>query len=109
MDNEAMAEVIVDNRDRNRYEILVNGELAGYEEYTLEPGVVSFNHTVVLPAFENRGLARRLVSELLDRARDSGLAVLPYCPYVASFIRRNPAEYLDLVPEDRRAEFTLPA
>ena len=35
-----------------------------------------------------------------------GLAVLPYCPYVKSWIKKHP-EYTDLVPEDRRGEFGL--
>jgi len=32
--------------------------------------------------------------------------VLPYCPFIRSYIQRHPA-YLDLVPADRRAEFAL--
>jgi hypothetical protein len=32
--------------------------------------------------------------------------VLPYCPYVTSWIRKHP-EYVDLVPGDRRGDFGL--
>jgi hypothetical protein len=32
--------------------------------------------------------------------------VLPYCPFVKSYIQKHP-EYLDLVPAERRASFDL--
>jgi hypothetical protein len=32
--------------------------------------------------------------------------VLPFCPFIRGYIQRHPA-YLDLVPDDRRAEFEL--
>jgi hypothetical protein len=35
--------------------------------------------------------------------------VLPHCPYVADFIGGHRADYLHLVPEDRRAQFGLDA
>ena len=52
-----------------------------------------------------RGLAGRLVAETLDDARRRGLGVLPHCPFVRSYIDTHLAQYLDLVPPDRRAEF----
>jgi hypothetical protein len=42
----------------------------------------------------------------LDATREAGSPVLPYCPFIRGYIQRHPA-YLDLVPEDRRAEFAL--
>jgi hypothetical protein len=36
------------------------------------------------------------------------LDVLPFCPFVRSYIERHP-DQLDLVPEDRRDEFELSA
>jgi hypothetical protein len=32
--------------------------------------------------------------------------VLPFCPFIRGYIQRHPA-YLDLVPDERRAEFEL--
>jgi predicted GNAT family acetyltransferase len=32
--------------------------------------------------------------------------VLPFCPFVNAYLKRHP-EYLDLVPEERRAAFGL--
>ena len=33
--------------------------------------------------------------------------MLPFCPYIAKFIREHAEEYLDLVPEAERAQFNL--
>jgi predicted GNAT family acetyltransferase len=98
---------LTNDTDAARYELRIDGALAAIETYTLEPGVISFNHTEALEGFEGTGAARQLTEGILDDARARRLAVLPYCPYVASFIGRHPDTYLDLVPADRRAEFGL--
>jgi hypothetical protein len=35
--------------------------------------------------------------------------VLPLCPFVRGYIAGHPDDYLDLVPEDQRENFQLPA
>ena len=98
--------VIEDNPERSRYEIHVDGELAGVADYVLEPGTISHVHTEVASAFARRGLASRLVRHALVDARGRDLAVLPYCSFVAHVIASSD-EFLDLVPASRRAQFGL--
>jgi predicted GNAT family acetyltransferase len=99
---------VVDVPDRSRFEIRVDGEVAGSTEYRRRPGLIAFVHTLIDPRFEGRGLASQLVRTALSEARSDGLSVLPFCPFVRSYIAGHP-EYLDLVPEDMRAKFELPA
>ena len=54
-----------------------------------------------------QGLASQLVRQALDKTRAEGLLVEPYCPFTRRYISEH-AEYLDLVPEDRRDDFDLP-
>ncbi|MGY0233557.1 GNAT family N-acetyltransferase [Longispora urticae] len=98
---------IRDEPTQSRYEIAVDGELAGFADYTLRKSVISFTHTEVFPAFGGRGLAGQLIGHALDDARTRRLAVLPFCPFVCKFINQN-QEYLDLVPVDQRGKFGLP-
>jgi predicted GNAT family acetyltransferase len=87
---------VVDNPAERRYEIRVDGELAGKLEYRREAGAVDLFHTEVEPGLRNRGLGAVLVRDALDDLRARGDRVIPTCPFVAAFIRRN-AEYEDLV------------
>ncbi|MEV4297661.1 GNAT family N-acetyltransferase [Microbispora rosea] len=97
---------VADNREASRFEITVDGALAGFAEYRLHGPRISFTHTEIDPAFGGRGLGSTLVRAALDAARDSGLSVLPFCPFVQRYIERHP-DYLDLVPADQRARFSL--
>ena len=97
---------VVDVEARHRYEIRVDGETAGYAEYHRRGPAISFTHTLVDDAHAGQGLAGRLARAALDDARARGLAVLPFCPFVRGWIAKHP-DYVDLVPQDRRAEFEL--
>jgi predicted GNAT family acetyltransferase len=97
---------VADNADAERYEISVEGELAGFTQYRRRPELIAFVHTEVDPRFEGRGLAGKLISAALDEARVGGVAVLPFCPFVNTYIERHP-EYADLVPEAFRVKFGL--
>jgi predicted GNAT family acetyltransferase len=87
---------IVDNAEQSRFEILVDGTVAGFADYRLLPTKIVFTHTEVLPEHEGQGLAGKLVGHALDASRDTGLRVVPLCPYVVKYIERHP-EYKDLV------------
>jgi predicted GNAT family acetyltransferase len=62
----------------------------------------------VEPSYGGQGLGSALVQGILDNSRERGRPVLPYCPFIRSWIQKHP-DYLGLVPPDRRPEFGLPA
>jgi hypothetical protein len=97
---------VADRSALKRYEIRVDGELAGITQYRARPGRIEFVHTEVEDKFEGQGLGARLISFALADARSQGLEVIPFCPFVRSYIERHP-EYVDLVPEKLRARFEL--
>ena len=98
--------VVADAPAQNRYEVTVDGELAGFVRYRRKPGSIDLVHTEIDPVHEGEGLGGVLVRAVLDAARAEGLAVLPFCPFARSWIERHP-EYVDLVPAGRRAQFRL--
>ena len=97
---------VTDNPDKARFEIVADGELAGFAQYHLRDGVIAFTHTETDDRFRGHGLASQLVQAALDAARARHLAVLPYCPFVRSWIAEHPG-YADLVPAGRREQFGL--
>ena len=97
---------VVDVPDRSRFEVRVDGETAGVTTYHRRPGVIAFMHTEIDPRFEGRGLGSQLVQAVLSQARSEGASVLPFCPFVRSYIAEH-SEYLDLVPSEVRPRFQL--
>lgn len=90
---------VVDNPEAGRYEIRVDGELAGHLAYKRDADTISLMHTEIDPAYEGRGLGSTLVRNVLEAARDDAARVVPYCPFVRSYLRRH-QEYRDLLPTD---------
>jgi predicted GNAT family acetyltransferase len=99
---------VLDVPGRQRFEIREGDRLAGFTEYRRLGGLIALIHTEVDPAYEGKGVASRLISSALDTARQEGLAVLPFCPFVRGYIARHPDDYLDLVPAEQRRHFALP-
>lgn len=103
------AAALTDNQGESRFEIRVGGEVAGFIQYRRHGGrLIDLVHTEVGDKFQGAGIAGKLARFALDTAREDHLDVLPSCPYIRGWIGKHPG-YTDLVPEDRRAGFGLPA
>jgi predicted GNAT family acetyltransferase len=98
---------VLDVAERSRFEIHVDGRLAGFAQYRMkDAGLIVFTHTEIDDAYEGRGLGSVLIRAALDAASSRGLAVRPDCPFVRGYIARH-EEYLDLVPTDLRPRLGL--
>lgn len=86
---------INDAPERSRYEITVDGTLAGFAVYRLRPDRITFVHTEIDDAFGGQGLGGALVRGALDDVRTRGLRVVAECPFVKAWIERHP-DYADL-------------
>lgn len=87
---------LVNNAEAGQYEIHLDGRRVGLATYYRQGSAVVIPHTETAPEFGGRGLASKLVRFGLDDIRAKGLRVIPACPFVSVFIRRNP-EYQDLL------------
>jgi predicted GNAT family acetyltransferase len=92
---------IRDNREAARFEIVVDGVVAGFAKYKLREDEIVFLHTEVKDEFEGKGIGGELARGVLGAAREAGLTVVPQCPFISGYIRRHP-EYQDIVREDYR-------
>jgi len=98
---------VADHPKAHRFEITVDGKVAGFAAYMRDGSTVSFTHTEIDPSFEGKGLGSALARGALDATKAQGRAVLPFCPFIRGYVERHP-EYLELVPADQRPGFGLP-
>ncbi len=87
---------VADAPERSRFEISVDGALAGFAVYRLRPDRIIFVHTEIDDAYAGQGLGGKLARAALDTARARGLAVRPECPFIKGWIAKHP-DYADLV------------
>jgi predicted GNAT family acetyltransferase len=91
-----MSTEITDNAGKNRYEIRLDGDLAGFVEYETGENTVVLVHTEVDSAFEGKGVGSSLARGALDDIRGKGRSVVPVCPFIKKWIEKHP-DYQDLV------------
>jgi predicted GNAT family acetyltransferase len=86
---------VVHDQDGGRFTVTADGETAKLVYHT-EGDQIIFTHTGVPSALEGRGIGSALAKAGLEYARAQGMAVVPLCPFVRSYIERKP-EYQPLV------------
>lgn len=90
---------VLDNQSRSRYEVWVDGEMAGIEGYEIgDDGTITLLHTIIDEKYSRQGYARAMVRGILDGMRARQQTLRPVCPYVQRFLGRFP-EYQDLVAQ----------
>ena len=102
-----MSTVVSRNHELSRFDIHVDGELAGCAEYKLHDTSIVFPHTEIDPKFGGRGLGTTLIEYALNEVSQEHLSVEPVCPFVSKYIGKNPEKYLRLVAEENRKKFGL--
>lgn len=85
--DEAMS--VTHNVDKNRYELVEEGEVA-FAAYKRNGDVWDFNHTVVPKALGGRGIGTRLVEAALADVKAAGGRVIPSCSFVERYLEKHP-------------------
>lgn len=89
-------EVVQDQR-MNRFELLVDGEVAGATDYQVRDDTIVFIHTEIDPSRREHGLGGELVRGALNLVRaETDYRVVATCPFTAAWIEKHP-EYQDLL------------
>lgn len=88
---------VVRNDQKSRYEIIVDGTVAGFTQFAPdEAGRAVFPHTVVDPAFGGRGLGSILVAGAMADEAERGETVVPVCPFVVKYLKAHDVPGLDI-------------
>jgi len=84
------AVAVNDNRAANRFELVMDGQVA-FLTYDRSHDALVFLHTEVPESLRGRHLGDVLVKAGLDAARREGLRVVAQCPFVSAYLRKHPA------------------
>ena len=84
--------------DPDRFEISVDGVVAGFAQFVEDGDQRIFFHTEIGEEFGGQGLAGKVVQQALETTRADGKRIVPVCPYVAKFVTKSD-EFTDLVDQ----------
>ena len=85
-----MTTSVAHQTDRSRFVITVDGEEAGFAEYSDAATTREFTHTEIFESFQGQGLSKPLIKAALDDDSTIARQVIPTCSAVARFIEKNP-------------------
>lgn len=81
---------LVDEEESRQFVLVVGGHRARME-YDRTPDRIFLTHLLVPPALEGQDVAAVLTEKVLTWVEDRGMKLVPYCPYVKTYLRRNTA------------------
>lgn len=84
------------NDAEDRYEILVDGSVAGFTQFVERNGAYLFPHTEIDPAYGGRGLGGALVGAAMTDMAERGDTVVPLCPFVVKYLKTHDVAGLDI-------------
>lgn len=80
---------LTNNENLRQFELVVDGQKAKIV-YELQRDRMSLLHTEVPSALEGRGVGQAIVEKTLHYLEENKLKLVPWCPFVKSYLKRNP-------------------
>ena len=99
-----MSAEVVEAPERDRFELLRDGELLGFVEYRAGGKSLIIAHTEIDAGHEGEGLGSTLVGGMLDQLREAGRHGDPAVP-VHRGLHQPPPDYVDVVDPSFRGRF----
>jgi predicted GNAT family acetyltransferase len=90
-----MSETFRDNRDADRFELDVDGQVA-WADYHRRDGRLVIPHVEAPIPLRGTGASGRLMEQVALAARAEGAKLVPLCSYAAAWMRRH-REYADVL------------
>jgi uncharacterized protein len=88
-------------KESGKFTVTVEGQSVGLADFRDRDGQRVFFHTEVDESFGGRGIATVMVQEALTETRNEGLRIVPVCPLVSAYVKKN-HEFDDIVDRPTR-------
>ena len=80
---------MIDDTEKHRFELVENG-LTVFAAYRQHDNRYVIVHVEADPALRGTGAAGRLMTEMVARAREKNLQLVPRCSYALAWFKRHP-------------------
>lgn len=81
---------LIDEEESRQFVLVVDGHRARME-YERSSDRIFLTHLLVPPAIEGQEVAEGLTEKVLVWVESKGMKLVPYCPFVKTYLRRNAA------------------
>lgn len=79
---------LLDEEESRQFVLVVSGHRARME-YDRTPDRIFLTHLLVPPAIEGQDVAAVLTEKVLTWVESKNMKLVPYCPYVKTYLRRH--------------------
>jgi len=80
---------VVNNEKQQQFEIRYNDSVSMIP-YNFKDDMIALFHTEVEEKYRGKGLGSKLALYALNYAKEHGLKILVYCPFIAKYIKLHP-------------------
>jgi hypothetical protein len=95
--NDTKKYTVVINEGSNQFEIRLEDDVA-YIDYKWYNEMLILLYIFVPVPYRGKNISTILIRYALDHAREKGVKIKVFCPYIAKYIRMHP-EYQDLLAD----------
>ena len=81
---------LIDEEESRQFVLVVRGHRVRME-YDRTPDRIFLTHLLVPPAVEGQEVSAVLTEKVLAWVESKGMKVVPYCPFVETYLRRHTA------------------
>jgi len=78
------------------FSLIVDGQEVGRMMVNITPGILNAGHTGVSLTQRKKGYGRKLISAVVDYARENNLKIIPQCGFVSMMFNKYPEIYGDI-------------
>jgi predicted GNAT family acetyltransferase len=86
----------VNEKGHGAFLIMDGAEQLGEMVVSIAGENLTVYHTEVATQAEGKGVAKKMLTAMVEHARKNNLKVIPLCPYVHAQFKRHPGDYADV-------------
>jgi predicted GNAT family acetyltransferase len=92
--------LVLNDKGEGAFYLIDGEEQIGEMVVSIDGSNMTVHHTEVAAKAEGKGLAKKLLTAMVEHARKNKLKVIPLCTYVHVQFKRHPDEYADVWNRD---------